>query len=107
MTSPFQKIIDSKCALRRELASRPLAEKLQMLDAMREREVAIRTRISSEVPALEGTGSVSEQNGNPASAHRESSGLHRESPGLHWESPGLHRESPGLRRESVGLHCES
>ena len=42
MTSPLQKILDSKRAMRRELAARPIAEKLRMLDAMREREVAIR-----------------------------------------------------------------
>jgi len=42
MTSPLQKILESKRALRRELASRPVAEKLRMLDAMREREIAIR-----------------------------------------------------------------
>jgi hypothetical protein len=43
MTSPLQKIVESKRALRRELASLPVAEKLRMLDAMREREVAIRS----------------------------------------------------------------
>ena len=42
MTSPLQKILESKRALRHELASRPIAEKLRMLDAMREREMAIR-----------------------------------------------------------------
>jgi hypothetical protein len=38
----MQKILDSKRALRRELAQRPISEKLRMLDAMRERELAIR-----------------------------------------------------------------
>ena len=42
MTSSLQKIADSKRELRRELASLPVAEKLRMLVAMREREVAIR-----------------------------------------------------------------
>lgn len=42
MTSPFQKIVENKQALRHELASRPVAEKLRMLDAMREREMSIR-----------------------------------------------------------------
>jgi hypothetical protein len=42
VTSALQKIVESKRALRRELASRPVAEKLQMLDAMREREMSIR-----------------------------------------------------------------
>lgn len=42
MTSSLQKIVESKNALRRELASLPVAERFRMLDAMREREVAIR-----------------------------------------------------------------
>jgi len=40
----MQKILESKRALRRELAKRPIAEKLGMLDAMREREAAIREK---------------------------------------------------------------
>jgi len=40
----LQKILESKRALRRNLASRPVAEKLRMLDALRERELAIRGR---------------------------------------------------------------
>jgi hypothetical protein len=44
MTFDLQKIIAGKRALRRELAARPIAEKLQMLDALREREFAIRGR---------------------------------------------------------------
>lgn len=42
MTSPLQKILDSKRAMRRELTALPIAEKLRMLDAMREREIALR-----------------------------------------------------------------
>jgi hypothetical protein len=42
MTPSLQKILESKGTLRRELAARPVAEKLRMLDAMRERTVAIR-----------------------------------------------------------------
>jgi hypothetical protein len=42
MTSDLQAILKSKRALRRELAARPLAEKLRMLDALRERALAIR-----------------------------------------------------------------
>jgi len=42
MTKALQEILESKRARRRELASLPVAEKLRMLDAMREREVAIR-----------------------------------------------------------------
>lgn len=34
MNSSLQKIIESKRGLRRELAVRPIAEKLRMLDAM-------------------------------------------------------------------------
>jgi hypothetical protein len=42
MTPTLQKILESKCALRRELASRPIAEKLRMLDDLRDRTVAAR-----------------------------------------------------------------
>jgi hypothetical protein len=41
MTSQLQKIIDSKRALRRELAARPIVEKLRLLDAMRKRDNTI------------------------------------------------------------------
>jgi hypothetical protein len=44
MTPSLQKILESKRALRRELVSRPVAEKLRMLEAMRERELAIGSR---------------------------------------------------------------
>ena len=44
MTVSLQKIIENKRALRRELATRPIVEKLRMLDAMRERELAIREK---------------------------------------------------------------
>ena len=44
MSFNLQKILESKRALRRELAARPVAEKLRMLDALRERELAIRGR---------------------------------------------------------------
>jgi len=43
MTASLQKILESKRALRRELATRPIAEKLRILDAMRERELAVRS----------------------------------------------------------------
>jgi len=42
MSFDLQEILKSKRALRRELAARPLAEKLRMLDALRERALAIR-----------------------------------------------------------------
>ena len=44
MSFDLQKIIESKRALRRKLAALPVAEKLRMLDALRERELAIRGR---------------------------------------------------------------
>ena len=45
MTS-LEKILESKRALRRELAAKPVAEKLRMLDRMREREVALRSSLT-------------------------------------------------------------
>ncbi|MFA6241778.1 MAG: hypothetical protein WC655_12670 [Candidatus Hydrogenedentales bacterium] len=42
MTFDFEKILESKLATRRKLASLPVAEKLKMLDDLRERAVAIR-----------------------------------------------------------------
>jgi len=50
MTFDIQKILESKETRRRYLASRPVAEKLRLLDAMRERELAIRG--SSYYPKL-------------------------------------------------------
>jgi hypothetical protein len=42
MTSPLDAILESKRALRRELAALPVAEKLLVLDALRERDRTIR-----------------------------------------------------------------
>lgn len=42
MTFDLDRILASKQALRRDLASRPVAEKLAMLDALRDRARAIR-----------------------------------------------------------------
>jgi hypothetical protein len=42
MSFDLQAILKGKRALRRELAARPLAEKLRMLDALRECALAIR-----------------------------------------------------------------
>ena len=42
MSFDREKILESKRALRRELAARPIAEKLRMLDALRERTVTLR-----------------------------------------------------------------
>jgi hypothetical protein len=44
MTFDLQQILASKRALRRALAARTVAEKLRMLDALRDRELAIRRR---------------------------------------------------------------
>ncbi len=43
MNLDWQKVFESKRALRRSLAARPIAEKLRLLDALRERELAIRS----------------------------------------------------------------
>jgi hypothetical protein len=42
MTFDLNKILEGKRALRRDLAARPIAEKLALLDTLRERELAIR-----------------------------------------------------------------
>ena len=42
MTFDLQRILESKRAYRHALAARPIAEKLRMLDALRERELVIR-----------------------------------------------------------------
>lgn len=52
MTFDLQRILESKRALRRGLASRPVSEKLAMLDALRDRARTIReaaTRQASQV----------------------------------------------------------
>jgi len=41
MTRISQKILESKAALRRELGSQSIADKLRMLDCLRERQLAI------------------------------------------------------------------
>lgn len=42
MTFDLHRILESKRALRREWAARPIGEKLRMLDALRERALAVR-----------------------------------------------------------------
>lgn len=42
MSFDFSKIVQSKREFRQRLAARPIAEKLAMLDALRERTLAIR-----------------------------------------------------------------
>lgn len=43
MSFDLEKILESKRALRRDLAARPIAEKLRMLDALRERTLILRS----------------------------------------------------------------
>jgi len=43
MTFELQKMIESKQALRKKLAALPIAEKLCLLDAMRERAITLRS----------------------------------------------------------------
>jgi hypothetical protein len=50
MKFEFRNIAESKGAFRKKLAARPIAEKLRMLDALRERTLAIR-RASRSGPA--------------------------------------------------------
>ena len=47
MKPDLARIRESKQAFRRELAERPIAEKLRMLDVLRERALAIRRRSQS------------------------------------------------------------
>jgi hypothetical protein len=42
MSFDLEKILESKRAFRQQLATRPIEEKLAMLDALRERAIAIR-----------------------------------------------------------------
>ncbi len=50
MTVDLRKILESKRALRRELAALPVAEKLRMLEMMRERALAV--RVPGDAPML-------------------------------------------------------
>jgi hypothetical protein len=52
MAHDFQSILLSKQTYRRQLAARPIGEKLRMLDALRERELAIRGRASLSGPLM-------------------------------------------------------
>lgn len=53
MSFDLARILQSKREFRRRLAARPIAEKLAMLDALRERELAIRpVQSTSDVGAL-------------------------------------------------------
>ena len=58
MSFDLEKILESKRALRRNLATRPIAEKLRMLDALRERTLTLRGStdpVSSDATALRET----------------------------------------------------
>lgn len=46
MTFDLQRVLERKRVYRERLASRPIAEKLRVLDALREREIAIRGTVS-------------------------------------------------------------
>jgi len=51
MIESYRKIVVGKAALRRKLASQPIADKLRMLDSLRERQLAIqKARESLPVP---------------------------------------------------------
>jgi hypothetical protein len=52
MSFDFQKIFDSKAAHRRQLAALPLGEKLTLLDALRERAIAIRNATPTPVSSV-------------------------------------------------------
>ncbi len=54
MTFDLARILESKRAFRRQLAAQPIAEKLAMLDALRERELAIRQAGQSAVTESSG-----------------------------------------------------
>jgi hypothetical protein len=58
MTFDAAKILESKRAFRRQLAARPIAEKLALLDTLRERELAIRR---AGHPEMESTGTLHEE----------------------------------------------
>ena len=47
MNLNLHRILESKRAMRRHLTARPVAEKLRLLDALRERELAIRRNAAS------------------------------------------------------------
>lgn len=52
MSFDLEKILASKRALRRDLATRPIAEKLRMLDALRARALTLRPASSDVLREL-------------------------------------------------------
>lgn len=63
MTFDLHKILESKRAHRRDLASRGIMEKLAMLDAMRERAVALRSAVPADTEGSDS--SVLREDGTP------------------------------------------
>jgi hypothetical protein len=59
MTFDLTRILESKRVFRRQLAARPIAEKLALLDTLRERELTIRQPGQSAV--TESTGVLHEE----------------------------------------------
>ena len=53
MNFDFNRIWESKRALRERLAAKPVAEKLRLLDAMRERALALRTANSPQTNTIQ------------------------------------------------------
>jgi hypothetical protein len=53
MTFDWQKVTESKKAYRKKLAARPIAEKLRLLDAMRERAIATRSATVTKTTRVE------------------------------------------------------
>ena len=54
MSFQLENILASKRTLRRELAARPIGEKLRLLDALRERELALRAHTAQAAQAEAG-----------------------------------------------------
>lgn len=52
MPFDLEKVIKSKQRLRQELAARPIAEKLEMLDKLRERSLTLRTAKATSTKVL-------------------------------------------------------
>ena len=50
MSFDLQRVLESKRAMRKRLAELPIAEKLRMLDAMRERALSVRSA-KATIPA--------------------------------------------------------
>jgi hypothetical protein len=67
MTFDLQRIFESKCSLRRSLAQRPVAEKLLLLDVLRDRALAIRAAAKRQAATM-GRESRSEHRAKPRNA---------------------------------------